>query len=423
MKFSTPQTPEQGEQIRALLNRVFHPQRVGDLARTFFHHLPGLKKEHWFTLTQETTGEPVSSFTLIPWTWEMEGIRLEVAEMGLVGTLDTCRGQGMMTRLNHHFDTHVKAAGVDLCIIQGIPGFYHNFGYHYALEFESHLDLPLALIPAPVANNVAEFEFRRANLDDIDFLMAQDAHYRNAHTFSVFRSRDEWAYLLTHSKSTEYGSDFWIMGTEAKGPKFYARIPFEGFGNGLILSEISQDISHGGFAALMVFCKSLATDGGKPHIRINLHSKSPGGRMALAMGAAASRPYAWQIKIPDRIGFLNRITPVLEKRLEKGIFKNYTGQLRLDLYTESIDLVFDQGRITIARGDRTARETVFCIPGDLFTPLILGYRSWKDLQYCRPDIFPANQYLRFKPAVLPDEAGVLVDTLFPPGTSWIYERY
>ncbi len=106
-------------------------------------------------MTREDTEEPVSSFTLIPWAWEMEGIRLKVAEMGLVGTQDTCRGQGLMTRLNHHFDTHVKTAEFDLCIIQGIPGFYHNFGYHYALEFENHIDLPVALIPEPV-NKTAE---------------------------------------------------------------------------------------------------------------------------------------------------------------------------------------------------------------------------------------------------------------------------
>ncbi|MCG8634660.1 MAG: GNAT family N-acetyltransferase [Desulfobacterales bacterium] len=418
--FSTPDTDEDGRKISVLLNKVFHPQKVGDLAATFFTHLPGLEKYHWFTMTDDATGEPVASFTLIPWTWEVGGIRLEVAEMGLVGTLDTCRGKGMMRKLNAAFDAHVKENGYDLCMIQGIPGFYHNFGYYYAVELEYHIDLSLALIPER-AGEKEVFLFRRATLSDIDFLMSQDESYRRANTFSVFRSREMWDYLLTHSKSTEYGADFWII--ESGEERYYARVPFDGFGHGLILSEVSEDISHEAFAALAEFFKALAQDQDKAYIRINLHPESRAGQMAMAMGATHAPPYALQIKIPDRLNFLNRIRPVLEKRTGQSIFKEYSGKLRLDLYTESFDLEFIRGNITITRGDDREAENIFCIPGDLFGALVLGYRSWKELQQCRPDIFPANQHLRVKPAVLPDEAGLLVDVLFPKTKSWIYERY
>ena len=419
----TPETRESGERISVLLNKVFHPQKVGDLAETFFNHLPGLKKSHWFTMVEDTTGKPISSFTLIPWTWEVNGIRLKVAEMGLVGTLDTCRGKGMMRQLNTAFDDHVKDNAYDLCMIQGIPGFYHNFGYHYAIELEYHIELPLTLIPDMGKVNKEEFRFRKAETTDIEFLMSQDDAYRRANTFSVFRSQEEWDYLLTHSKSTEYGSDFWIMENGNGDADYYARVPYEGFGHGLILSEVSEGISHGAFVALMGFLKSLALKQNKPHIRINLHSQSPAGRMALAMGAVHTRPYALQIKIPDRFGFLNRIKPLLEERLANSMFKDHTGKLRLDIYTESIDLEFNRGNITITRGDDLEADQVFCIPKDLFGALVLGYKSWEELQQCRPDIFPANQHLRFKPAILPDESGLLAGVLFPPAKSWIYERY
>lgn len=423
--FKIPDTPEYGEDIATLLNRVFHPQKVGDLARTFFNHLPGLENHHWFTMADASTGEPVSTFTLIPWTWEACGIRLKVAEMGLVGTLDTCRGKGMMKELNTHFDAHVKEHSYDLCIIQGIPGFYHNFGYHYAIALENHIDLPLALIPThgTTAGTGGGFRFRRADHNDIGFLMGQDADYRNANTFSVFRSRAEWEYMLVRRPEIEYGSDFWIMEALDGTPMCYARVLFDGFGNGLILSEVSEGITHEGFAALAAFLKSMALAQEKPHIRLNLHPGSPAGQMALAMGAAQTRPYAWQIKIPDRVRLLDRLTPLLEKRLESSMFKNYTGKLRLNLYTETIDLEFIRGKIIVNQGNGSDAEQMFSIPKDLFGALVLGHRSWDDLQQCRPDIFPANQYLRFKPAVLPDEAGLLVDVLFPRTRSWIYERF
>ncbi|HCY85987.1 MAG TPA: hypothetical protein DHV36_12700 [Desulfobacteraceae bacterium] len=421
--FKTPDSRDYETRVSTLLNNVFHPERVGDLASSFFRYLPGLTPEHWFTMADDKTGEPVASFTLIPWTWELNGIRLKVAEMGLVGTLASCRGEGLMRKLNRHFDAYVLEKGYDLCIIQGIPGFYHNFGYHYAIEFESHIDLPLALIPDSMPDAHESFVFRKAGTKDIPFLMAQDADYRNANAFSVYRSQAEWDYLLTHSRDTEYGSDFWILETPDGSPRFYARVPLQGFGHGLILSEVSEAISHDGFLALVRHLKALATQTEKPHIRVNLHRQSPAGQMAQAMGAGVNRPYAWQIKIPDALSFLKRIRPVLELRLAAGMFREYTGALRLDLYTEAIDLAIHRGKITIVRGaDEDAGQT-FCIPKDLIAPLVLGYRSWEELQHCRPDIFPANQHLRFKPAVQPDEAGLLTGTLFPKTRSWIYERF
>ena len=421
--FKTPDSRDYEDQVSTLLNTVFHPERVGDLASSFFRHLPGLKPEHWFTMADDTTGEPVASFTLIPWTWEINGIRLKVAEMGLVGTLESCRGAGLMRKLNRHFDDYVREKGYDLCIIQGIPGFYHNFGYHYAIEFESHIDLPLALIPDVPTDAIQTFTLRKAGTKDIPFLMAQDDAYRNANAFSVYRSEAAWEYLLTHSRDTEYGSDFWILETADGAPRYYARVPLQGFGHGLILSEVSETIGHEGFMALIRHLKALAIEAEKPYIRVNLNSESPAARMVLAMGAQFNRPYAWQIKIPDALGFLERIKPALEHRLAAGIFKGYTGTLRLDLYTEAIDLVIQHGKITFARGTDAEVEQTFCIPKDLFAPLVLGYRSWEELQHSRPDIFPANQHLRFKPAVQPDEAGLLTGTLFPKTRSWIYERF
>ncbi|MCG8688450.1 MAG: GNAT family N-acetyltransferase [Desulfobacterales bacterium] len=418
--FKHPETTKDRENICTLLNQVFKPEKVGDLAHTFMHHLPGMDDSNWFTMCDPETCDPVAVFALIPWTWEMDGIQLKVAEMGLVGTRQDHRGKGLMKKLNQEFFSRLKEDKYDLSIIQGIPGFYHNLGYHYAIEFESHIDLPLALIPE--ANTFESFSFRRAGLEDIDFLMNQDKHYRQANTFCVSRDSKAWEYLLTHSRDTEYGADFWIMETEST-PVFYARVPFQGFGHGLILSEVSHDISHDGFVSLVQFLKTQAIEKGKPHIRVNLHPQSPAAQMAISLGATQTRPYAWQVKIPDQTAFLQRITPILEKRLAQSMFKGFSGQLQLNLYTESIDLEFNHGKISIASGQEDETKKVFCIPKDLFPALVLGYRNWNDLQACRPDIFPANQYLRFKPAVEPDEAGLLIDVLFPSSRSWIYERF
>jgi len=53
----------------------------------------------------------------------------------------------------------------------------------------------------------------------------------------------------------------------------------------------------------------------------------------------------------------------------------------------------------------------------------MGYRTWQELQFNRPDIFPANQYVRMKSRITPDETGLLAGVLFPSTRSWVYEQY
>ncbi len=407
--------------LRDMYNDIFHPEKVGDLADVMFHHLPKMDRNCWFTAADQASGEMAAAVALVPWTWSYEGVRLRVAEMGLVGTSGAHRGRGLMRRLNAEFEQTLDRDGFDISVIQGIPGFYNTFGYYYAVDFENHIDLPLSFIPDHAE---AGFAFRPCDASDIPFLLKQDEAYRAAYCVSVVRDRAEWEYLLTHSLKTEYGSNFWMIENREGSEAYYCRSPRQGFGHGLIVSEVSEDISHAAFVSLLSFLKQNALERGKPHIRLNLNNDAHPGRMAISMGAKAGRPYAWQIKIPDKVRFLKKIKPVLEKRAADGPFGNHTGLLRLELYRESVDLEWKTGRLTdIRKGTTEAADNAFCIPADLFPALVMGYRSWRELQMIRPDIFPSNQYLRVKPCDPPDENGFFMDVLFPKTRSWVYERY
>ncbi len=78
---------------------------------------------------------------------------------------------------------------------------------------------------------------------------------------------------------------------------------------------------------------------------MNLHNASGAARMAIALGAEKGSPYAWQIKIPDREKILQRMTLVLDRRIQNSVFRNYAGALRLEFFQESIDIQWDAGRI------------------------------------------------------------------------------
>lgn len=396
--------------LNTLFSEVFRPDDVGTMAEIMFHHLPGLKREYWFIAEEAASGQLASAFVLIPWTWQMEGVKLKVAEMGIVGTQEAHRGRGLMRLLNQEFDQTLAEEGFDLAVIQGIPGFYRQFGYYYALPLENQVNLPLHLIPGRPEED--EVVFRLAGDEDIPFLLAQDQAYRAAYAVSAFRDEAQWRYLLNESRQTEYGSEFWIGEPRSGAEPFYFRIPQEGFGTGLIVSEVSEAISADAQGRLLAFCKELALARDKPYIRLNLHNESPAASMAIALGAKKGRPYAWQIKIPEPRRLLTTMAPVLERRLQASPFRRISGRFRLDFYKSGLDLNWREGRlesVTVAEGQ--SDHTLF-MPPDLLAALCLGYRSWAELRHVRPDVSPGSA-----------QSGLLVETLFPPTNAWIHEQY
>lgn len=416
------ETSEDGKLLNELFTEVFHPEEVGVLAETIFNHLPRMKKKYWFIAEDKKSSTIASAFALIPWRWDMEGVPLKVAEMGIVGTREAHRGKGLMRLLNKEFDRTLMEETFDLSVIQGIPGFYHNFGFYYSVAMENHIDLPLHLIPDRPENE--RCAFRLAGPDDIPILMEADAIYGRSFFITTQRDEANWRYLLNESQKTEYGSEFWLVENREMKETYYCRIPREGFGQGLILSEISENISHDALLELLVFCKGMAGRRNKPYIRLNLHNESGAGRIAISMGAEKSKPYAWQVKFPDRIRFLEKMAPILERRMENSCFKNFTGCVRLDLFKTGIDLNWKEGVLeSVLPKSEEECENTLCVNQDLFPALCLGHRTWRELQYTRPDIFPWRLYIRPDGFKASDRTGLLTDTLFPRRNSWVYEQY
>ena len=404
------ESSDDGRKLHDLFAAVFHPEDVGGLAETIFNCFPRMEKRYWFMAEERETSKLVSGFALIPWTWEIEGVRLEVAEMGIVGTLEEHRRRGLMRTLNQEFDRTLEEEKFDLAIIQGIPGFYYQFGFHYALPLENHINMPLHLIPEEKEEEACNF--RPASEADIPYLLQEDESYRASFSISAFRDKASWRYLLTDSLKTGYGSEYWVMERRDREEKFYCRIPREGFGKGLIISEISDGIDHGALARLLAFCRQLAVERDKPYLRLNLHNDSNPGRMAIAMGAEKGKPYAWQVKFPDVAAFLEKTAPVLEKRIAESSFSGFSGGFRLDFFKTKIDLVWSDGRLeSIRPGEGDCKEGL-SISADLFPALCLGHRTWQELRYIRPDVFPKSGM-----------SALLIEALFPPCKSWIHQQY
>jgi len=409
-QFRRAENENDRDTLEKFFNIVFHPEEVGTLARTFFDHLPGMKQEYWFIAGPAGSDKIASALALIPWTWQIEGITLKGAEMGIVGTGEPHRKQGLQDKLNSSFDRVLREENFDISFIQGIPGFYHNFGYNYALSFENHINLPLHGIGTMTPSH--RWRVRDAVEQDIPFLMKEDKIFSTSFSITSLRREKDWKYIFSHSRKTEYGGEFRIIEDLEANELFYFKISPHGFGEGLIISEISEGISAGAFAFLCSFCKEAALERNKPWLRFDLSEDSRGGRLALAAGAVTEGRYGWQVRIPDPAAFLRKISPLLEQRLGASPYKTYSGTLLLDFYRSHLFLKFNEGRITGIDSDGSEPDLTFGINEDLFAPLCLGYRSWEELQHCRPDIRPLTW-----------QAGDLINALFPKKPSWIHSRY
>jgi predicted N-acetyltransferase YhbS len=410
------------QQLKSLYRAIFHPEDVGELAAIMYTHYPGMKKEYWYVAEDKSSSVMVSALALIPWTWEMSGITLKVAEMGMVGTLEEHRGQGLQKLLNREFDQTLKEGQFDLAVIQGIPGFYHKFGYHYAVALENHINLPLDAITSQM--NSGNFSFRLADQEDIPFLMKEDENYRGHYLLSSVRHKQHWEYLMTHGLKTDCRAEYWIMTDAMAEGQYYFKIPWWGFGTGLIVSEVSEGIPLPALHSMLSFCRQKARERDKPYIRVNLHNQSTAAEGIIALGAQRSKAYAWQIKIVDKIRFLSKLRPILEERISHSVFQGYSGIYRLNFYTEKIDMHWDSGRLqSVTTGGEGESSHTFCIGNDLFPSLVLGHHSWEELQCFRPDASP--ELLNILPTLesLNDKTGLLTDTLFPARKSWIYQLY
>ena len=124
------------------------------------------------TMVEDTsTGQIVSSMCLIPQTWTFDGIPFPVGRPEAVGTDPAYRRRGLVRA---QFDVlHAKSDGAGHLAqgITGIPWYYRQFGYEYAID----LDGGRCVYPALIAP-LKEGEARRiasvvATPDDLPLVM------------------------------------------------------------------------------------------------------------------------------------------------------------------------------------------------------------------------------------------------------------
>jgi GNAT superfamily N-acetyltransferase len=378
-----------------------------------------------FTLVENTrTGAIVSSACLIPQVWAYEDIPFPVGRLELVGTDPDFRRQGLARAVFAILHDLSAAYGHLVQGVTGIPWFYRQFGYEYALVLGGSRDLHVDDVPELEDSQPEPYQIRRATEADIPALRRLYQRQCAGKLVTTVIDEARWRYDLSgHSpgSNVEYRA-YCILDDRGCVVGYYSAPPrLWGSRIGVWELAVDDDVSlHTALPsvlrALQALGEAYAAQPGPEKkslsaIRLSLGQEHPAYQALAAKLTQARRPYAWYIRVPDLPAFVRHIAPVLERRLADSVMRGYTGQLNINFYRGGLSLVFEKGQLSSAENWQAPLHSDQHWKGASFPPLtflqlLFGYRSLDELQAAFPDCWAS------------EEPGLLLNALFPKRTSW-----
>ncbi|HEX5506571.1 MAG TPA: GNAT family N-acetyltransferase [Thermomicrobiales bacterium] len=376
-----------------------------------------------FALVEDTaTGAVVASTCLMRQIWDYDGVAFDVGRPELVGTDPAYRNRGLVRALFAALHERSAARGQPVQAITGIPYFYRQFGYEYALDVDGGRVAYLDSLPEAKEGEPEAYALRPATPDDLPFIMAlYDRRRAGLHVSTVIPQevwgtafdqcdpayRTAWRLLvIVDAAGATCG---YVRVSSRRGGQFLPVWDFavrEGLSPRTVAPPVLRalrDIA----AATPVWQRERPLRG----LALLLGREHP---LYAALGPTVLPrdfpPYAWYVRVADLPAFLRRLAPALERRLAASPEAGYSGELKLDFYRDGLRLTFADGRLTDAAPWRRpvwGEDAQAGFPPLVFLQLLFGYRGLAELRAAYPDVTAEA------------EGAALLDILFPQRLSWV----
>jgi predicted N-acetyltransferase YhbS len=397
------------------VNTEIHGSDVGAIVRHWlFEGHPTVVRGDWLFIEDEATDQAVATLNLIPMTWRYGGQSLPVAELGFVATLPDYRRRGLQRVLSDTFDQLALSRGYALAAIEGIPGFYGQFGYEYALPLEGGFDLEFEQVPGEPAPT--GYTIRPATAADVPAL--QKLYDASIAALDIAAPRD--AALWTHQLSVPEEIAFYGTTTaiEREGRVVgYLRWGGDEWSDRLRVLELAVDDGPGArerILAALRFARAQGQSGDKSGLKLRLPAGHPAVILARYLGAVDGGHYGWQMKVLGPVGFMQTVGPVLEARLAGSLLAGYSGTFVFNLYRSRLVLRFEAGKLVevdAPTGESHEVQADARMTLKQATQFWLGWRGREALEEWYPDFWSR------------DGARHLLDVLFPETRAYIYTPY
>lgn len=388
-----------------------------------------------FAVVEDTRrGEIVASTCLLHQTLEYAGVPFEMGRPEVVASLPEYRNRGLVRSIFELI--HARCAAQDYIMqgITGIPYYYRQFGYEFALDLGGGRTVDLTDIPKLKDDATEPYHLRAATLEDMPTLLAL---YERERTFKrQLPNESQSAAPLVTTIDLE---PYWRWQLDGQAPEVTQGwvtqliVNAEDQAIGYVLSQrmrwdeafwVSGLMVEPGVSLAAVMPSVLralqASIGSVPtyksdtktatRLGFNLFRAHPVYEVLGQELAHRRLPsYSWYIRVPDLPGFIRHIAPALERRLEDSPLTGHTGELKLDFYRGGLRLQFEHGRLVAAEDWRRpvwGAEVTAGFPPLVFLQLLFGHRSFADLREQLPDVWANSD-------------AVLLETLFPRQVSWM----
>ncbi|MBC7256077.1 MAG: GNAT family N-acetyltransferase, partial [Chloroflexi bacterium] len=376
------------------------------IERKLFHR-PGANPSDLLLIEDSATGQVVSSVSLLKQAWTYEGIPLPVGEVGIVSTRPEYRKQGLVRVLFDAYHRLARREGCILSVISGIPYFYRQFGYTYALPMGGGWRLHAEQIPKP-EGPASHYSVRRAGPGDEATLQTfYRAAVQGLCMASVLES-DIWAYQDALPEKASDRKETYLIEKDGL-PCGYWRINAneEGWDKGVVFHAAYLPHYELCLEALR-FARDLALARQEHTVALQVPLDIPLAQTMRDFGAEPVRGYAWYVRILDPVRLMLTIAPVLEQRLACSPLAGLDEVVRISLYREALLLRFRKGRLLSVALSPDVRHADFRLPPDVAPLWWLGYRSMGELLAWYPDVSCRNRAQER-----------LAEVLFPPRPSWV----
>ena len=357
------------------------------------------------------SGQIVSTMCLIPQTWAFDGIPFPVGRPEAVGTDPAYRRRGLVRA---QFDVlHAKSEREGHLVqgITGIPWYYRQFGYEYAIDLDGGRCVYPSLIAPLKDGEVEAYRFRLAREDDLPLVMELYDRDCAQSLVACPRSAAEWKRTM-------------LDAAPQSAPFHMLHVIEAGQGRAVGVIRTSRELSWRGMFPVRIFnviegqsirmllpavlrwlkveAEAVAAAQQKPlpTLHFELGEQHPVFEAAPAAFHKITPSYAWYMRVADVPRFLNHIAPVLERRLARSALSGFSGEIKVTEYVRGIRLKIDQGRISAEAWTPDDSDNAM-FPPYTFLQLLFGRRSLSELRYMFPD------------CILQDEAAALFEVLFP----------
>jgi hypothetical protein len=359
-----------------------------------------------------TTGRIVSTVFTVPQWWSYAGTLLLFGRPELVATEPAYRRRGLIRAQFDAIHRRSDDAGEMLQFITGIPWYYRQFGYDYALDLPPHPTVRVGNTP-----NVSDdrWSVRPATPDDIPFLARVDsATTKRSPYLRCVRDEAAWQLELARRPGALLGCTVFVIeqldapdGVPA--PIGYAVHQTRAWGSQLPLRafELLPGQSWlGPTAAVITHAQQAARERSLAGVSLAWPDEHPALRCAYTrLAPPFGANYGLYVRVADAPAFVHAIAPVLERRIASSPATNYSGDLRLDFYADGLKMSFKDGRLASVapwRPDDGDDHGDAGMPREAFIQMLLGNRIITELESLMADC-----------SVNTDVGGLLLDVLFP----------